>query len=84
MFIVYSFYTLTEELEFPRKIYFIWLKVYSGNMITLGQDVGNYVLCRVELFLKNVVSLKFGRLYNLLNTQNLHTRVTDHFPLNLL
>ena len=59
-------------------------------MITLGQDVGNRlrslakVLCRVELFLKNAVSLKFGRLYNLLNTQNLHTRVTDHFPLNLL
>ena len=62
--------------------------MYSGNMTTLGQDVGNRlpakVLCRVELFLKNVVSLKFGRLYNLLNTQNLHTRVTDHFPLNLL
>ena len=57
-------------------------------MITLGQDVGNRlpanILCRVQLSLKNVASLEFGRLYNLLNTQNLHTRVTDHFPLNLL
>ena len=49
MFIVYSFYTLTEELEFPRKIYLYRLKVYSGNMITLGQDVGNRL---VELFVE--------------------------------